>query len=62
MTASSIFWMDITVHQQQGRHQQDAIIKLVRDIADHRETLNSIDEVLESVSNAGHDRLEHRRR
>ncbi|MGH8424634.1 MAG: RHS repeat-associated core domain-containing protein, partial [Pseudomonas fluorescens] len=38
------------------------IIKLVRDVASHRGSLNSIDEVLESANNVGHDRLEHRRR
>jgi len=38
------------------------IIQLVRDIARHKGALNSIDEVLESASNVGHDRLEHRRR
>lgn len=38
------------------------IINLVRNIARHKGTLNSIDEVLESSSNVGHDRLEHRRR
>ncbi|MHC8349864.1 RHS repeat-associated core domain-containing protein [Pseudomonas sp. RT4P38] len=38
------------------------IIKLVRDIAGHRGTLNNIDDVIESASNVGHDRLELRRR
>jgi hypothetical protein len=38
------------------------ILNLVTDIAGHKGNLNSIDEVLKSASNTGHDRLEHRRR
>lgn len=38
------------------------IIKPVNDIKGHKGILNSIDEVLESASNVGFDRLEHRRR
>lgn len=40
----------------------DVIIKLVTDIKKHKGTLNTIEEVLESAANTGHDRLEHHRR
>jgi hypothetical protein len=38
------------------------IVKLIKDIWNHKGHLNNIDEVLESANNVEHDRLEQRRR
>ncbi|MDI3398693.1 RHS repeat-associated core domain-containing protein, partial [Pseudomonas sp. V88_4] len=40
----------------------DVTITLVTNIKEHKGILNSIEEVLESAANVGHDRLEHHRR
>jgi hypothetical protein len=37
-------------------------IRLITNIRDHRGSLDSIEEVIESATNVGNDRLEHRRR
>ncbi|SDC80285.1 RHS repeat-associated core domain-containing protein [Pseudomonas koreensis] len=37
-------------------------IKLITNIRDHKGELNTIEEVIESANNVGHDRLEHHRR
>nr|WP_242487312.1 RHS repeat-associated core domain-containing protein [Pseudomonas sp. TH15] len=69
------FPIDVVEHQGtryilDGHHRAAAAkqtatpitIKLITNIREHKGTLNTIEEVIESAENVGHDRLEHHRR